>query len=212
MQQEGKTKLENSKQTKGGHAHAWKRDTSTLFSILSQASAVTLDGVSYYRLRFGKSPSSSVNLSLFFLILEAVLLLLLGGMEGKGGCLILGRRVYETKVSLMLLQNTGFAGRWLQNFIITWLRNLYASFAAVKIPTSKVHVQPAVPWKAMIWLSSSLFHSSDLKPNTEYTKELQDHTQYSCSSHSKLILLWQLCRSISWFQLHTTESFLTPHE
>lgn len=35
---------------------------------------------------------------------------------------------------------------------------------------------PVVLQKAMMWLSSGLFHSSDLKPNTNYIGELPDHT------------------------------------
>lgn len=75
----------------------------------------------------------------------------------------------------MFFKSTGFEGRWLQDFIITWQRNLYPSCVAVKMPESKVCVQSAVPQKALIWLSSSLLHSSDLKLKTHYVRELQDH-------------------------------------
>lgn len=86
------------------------------------------------------------------------------------------KRRKETKVNLMFLKSTGFAGRWLQDFIITWQRNLSPSCVAVKIPESEVHAQSVVPQKAVTSLSSSLFRNSDLKLNTDYIREIQDYT------------------------------------
>lgn len=98
----------------------------------------------------------------------------------------------------------------MQDFIITWQRNLSPSCVAVKIPESKVHVQSAVPQKATIWLSSSLFHSSAEAQHKLYQRTTRTHIIFPFQSLKADIPLTALLKDTLIPPAHTES--LTPQE